>query len=74
MKVRRFAVVVRKLLKLLLQWLMRWFVRWFAVVPKRSVRSMCGGSAVDARYKPPYPLYALRGACGARRGRIKGGY
>jgi hypothetical protein len=71
-RLRRSAAVPRKLLNLLVRRLAAAVLRRFAGVPKNSIRSMCGGSGAVCAAKPPYP-YALRGAFGARRGRMEAG-
>jgi hypothetical protein len=69
MKMRRFAAVLCKPLKMLMRRFDAAVLRWFAAVQKSLTKSVCGGSAVDAvRHSPyPYTRFAapLRGAAGA---------
>jgi len=55
MRLRRFAAVIHKPLKLLMLWFAAVVLRWFVAVPKKPTKTMCGGSAVVAVLFPPYP-------------------
>jgi hypothetical protein len=55
MRLRRFAAVVDKPLKLLMWRFVAAVLRRFAGVPKKPTKTMCGGSAAVAVLFPPYP-------------------
>jgi len=69
---RRFAAVIRKLLKSLVRRFVAAVLRRFAAVPKIPMISRCGGSAAVVPRNPLLPPCAFRGADGARRERKTG--
>lgn len=73
MRLRRFAAVVHKPLKLLVGRFVAAVLRWFAVVTRKCL--MKHGAVVLRwlRCGTPHTPYALRGAIGARRGRMRDG-
>jgi hypothetical protein len=60
MRLRRFAAVVHKPLNLCVRCFVAAVLRWFAAVPKKAMKTTCGGAAVVAVRHPPYPLCAPR--------------
>jgi hypothetical protein len=60
MTMRRFAAVTCKPLQLLVRRFLRRFLRRFAAVPKRPMKSACGGLRRMGWSAPPYPLHASR--------------
>jgi hypothetical protein len=73
MTVRRFASVVLNPLKFLERWFARWFVRRFPAVPRKPLKSLVRRFRGGCGAIPPIPPYALRGAIGARHGRMAAG-
>ena len=73
MRLRRFAVVGRKPLKTLVWWFAAAVLRWLWWFTRKWL--MKHGAAVLQwlRCGTPHTPYALRGAIGARRGRMRDG-
>jgi hypothetical protein len=73
MRLRWFAAVIQKPLNLLMRRFAAAVLRWLAVVTRKSSRTRGAVVVRWLRCGTPHTPYALRGAIGARRGRMRAG-